>query len=403
VRATAITLVALVVVTAAGAAARPPPPRVLGPRSTTITRPVYRFVARGAVSFRCAFDTKRLHRCGRRYSQRLSFGRHTLRAQALGRDGRRSRTTVVPVRVFRRSPGLPAIPIAATIAVGRGPGAPATGFGAVWVPNSGDGTLVRIDPATNRVVARTPYSPPSRAGDFYDSAAVGHGSVWVSSDQHGLVARIDPATNRVVATIAVHSRPAEVTVTADAVWTAHFLSAAATRIDAATNLATERDVSPASLTGAAGDGSTIWLLSTSPQAVIRLDSGGRELARVDVTPSRAIKRSFLRAWWLAAGEGAIWATHPDYDVVGRIDPSSGRVAVTIPVTLGRLFGVAAGGGSAWAVTDRALLRIDLRTNRVVGAARLPVGGDSGFTGVAAGEGGVWATGYDRGELYRMNG
>jgi hypothetical protein len=63
----------------------------------------------------------------------------------------------------------------------------------------------------------------------------------------------------------------------------------------------------------------------------------------------------------------------------------------------------AGGGSAWAVTDRALLRIEL-TNRVAAAAaRLPVGTDSGFTGVAVGEGAVWATGYDRGELYRVNG
>ena len=65
-------------------------------------------------------------------------------------------------------------------------------------------------------------------------------------------------------------------------------------------------------------------------------------------------------------------------------------------------GVAAGRGSAWAVTDRALLRID-STNRVVAESELPAGSPSGFTGVSVGEGAVWVTGHDRGELYRVDG
>jgi virginiamycin B lyase len=354
------------------------------------------------VGFRCAFDTHRLHRCARRYSQRLRLGRHTLRVQAVGGRARRSRVTVVRVRVLRKAPGLPTIPIAATIAVGREPGAPPTGFGAIWVPNTGDGTLARVDPATNALVTRIRYAPARPAnerGDFYDSAAVGHGSVWVASDQQGTVSRIDPASNQVTATIAVGSRPAEVTATTDAVWAARFLSGTATRIDPATNTRVDRDTS-ASLTGAVGDGSTIWLLVNQPQTVLHLDSAGREIAHADVTPSAPVQRSFLYTWWLAAGEGSIWATHPNQGVVSRIDPATARVVARIPVTLGRLFGVAVGGGSAWAVTDRALGRIDPSTNRVVARTPLPV---SGFTGVTVGEGAVWATGYDRGELYRVNG
>jgi virginiamycin B lyase len=399
----ALAVAALMGITAAGAAGPLPAPKVSGPRTTTNIRPVFRFSGKGAVGFRCAFDRRRLHRCARRYSQRLTLGRHTLRVQAVGGNSRRSRVTLVRVRVLQKAPGLPTIPIVATIAVGREPGAPATGFGAVWVPNTGDGTLARVDPATNTVVARIAYAPPRPAGErgeFYDSATVGHGSVWVSSDEHGLVVRINPLTNSVMTTIHVAARPAEVTATTDAVWVAHFLNGLATRIDPATNVPAEHRVPSAPMTGATGEGSTIWLLVNEPQTVLHLDSAGHEIAHADVTPQAPVRRSFLSTWWLASGEGAIWATHPNQDVVSRIDPATARVVARIPVTIGRLFGVAAGRGAAWAVTDRAVGRIELSTNRVVAKAPLPA---SSFTGVSVGDGAVWATGYDRGELYRING
>ena len=58
------------------AAPRPAAPAVVGPRDTTLERPVYTFRARGAIGFRCAFDTTLLHRCARRYSQALEPGAH---------------------------------------------------------------------------------------------------------------------------------------------------------------------------------------------------------------------------------------------------------------------------------------------------------------------------------------
>jgi streptogramin lyase len=64
--------------------------------------------------------------------------------------------------------------------------------------------------------------------------------------------------------------------------------------------------------------------------------------------------------------------------------------------------VAAGGGSVWAVTDEALVRIDPAANRAVAKAPFARATPIGFTGVALGGGAVWATNYDRGELYRVN-
>jgi DNA-binding beta-propeller fold protein YncE len=57
---------------------------------------------------------------------------------------------------------------------------------AVWVPNSGDGTVSRIDTETNRIVGR-----PLRVGRSADRVAIGFGSVWVTSAADGTLTRIN--------------------------------------------------------------------------------------------------------------------------------------------------------------------------------------------------------------------
>jgi YVTN family beta-propeller protein len=83
--------------------------------------------------------------------------------------------------------------LVATIPVGPSPRFIATGEGAIWALNQGDGSVSRIDPKTNRVVATIEVGVPGGGGDL----AVGEGSVWVSSWDYPL-SRIDPATSRVV-------------------------------------------------------------------------------------------------------------------------------------------------------------------------------------------------------------
>jgi YVTN family beta-propeller protein len=401
----ALGVVATLAVAAGGRGpAAPTAPRITGPRTTISTRPLFRFSATRAARFRCSFDTKELHACAARYSQALKVGAHTLRAQAIGRTGKTSRVTSIRVTVTAPPVQLPALSLAATVGVGRGAGAPAVGAGSVWVPNTADGTLSRVDAATNAVTATIRYGPAGQLGDFYDSAAFAFGSVWVASDEHATVTRIDPATNLVIATIPVAGRPAQITVTADAVWVAHFLQPLATRIDPATNRTTQYTApGGAPLTGAAGDGSTIWLLVNQPQTLLHWDATGHELLHADATPTTRPVRTFLAAWWVAVGEGGVWVTHPNQNVVTRSDPSSGTVTATVPVDQGRLFGVAAGGGAVWVVTDEALVRIDPAAGKLVAKAAFPRASPVGFAGVAVGGGAVWATNYDRGELYRVAG
>src|SRR4029079_4830045 len=66
------------------------------------------------------------------------------------------------------------------------------GEGAVWVQNRTDGSVSRIDPATNRETARVAAKARRRAVVI----SAGGGLVWLSVD--GLpVTRIDPRTNTV--------------------------------------------------------------------------------------------------------------------------------------------------------------------------------------------------------------
>jgi YVTN family beta-propeller protein len=345
------------------------------------------------VRFLRAFDSRRLHRCAARYSQRLAPGHHILRVQAIGRDGRRSRGAAVSIVV------RVALPLAATIRVGRHPGVPVVAGGSVWVPNTGDGTVSRIDPATNAVTGtiRVADASPASADGFLDTAAAGFGSIWIASDYHHAVARIDPASGAVVARIAVAERPLGIAITPNAVWIAHFLSGTLTRIAPATNAVRTFTLPDTRLVGIAALGDELWALGVSPTRAFRVDpADGSPGASVALVPALPPQRSFLGAWWLAPGADAVWATLPNHDAVARI--IIGKVEY-LRIPTGRPFGVAVDRTTAWVATEAALVR--LSGTAVTGVARIPRAGGSGFVSVAAGAGAAWGAGYERGEVYRV--
>ena len=153
--------------------------------------------------------------------------------------------------------------------VGPDPRALAAGAGAIWVANTGDGTVSEVDPATATTIGRPVAiggrptdvaaqagevwvidnfggrlipidpSPPSgtpTAGEPTDTAArprgvaIGFGSVWVSSGEDGTVQRFAQSSAQLQATIAVGEDPADVDIGAAAVWTADEDSSTVSRI-----------------------------------------------------------------------------------------------------------------------------------------------------------------------------
>jgi YVTN family beta-propeller protein len=123
------------------------------------------------------------------------------------------------------------------------------GEGGVWVIGSAD--VVRIDPQTGGIVARIPIAQNATGGPPNPTAiAVGEGAVWVASRRvafssisggqnspvlRGTVSRIDPKTNAVVATIPVGADPFGIAVGEGSVWVANRRGFSISRIDPRTN------------------------------------------------------------------------------------------------------------------------------------------------------------------------
>src|SRR5436309_1697588 len=84
-----------------------------------------------------------------------------------------------------------------TIPVGNDPRAIAVSPGAVWVANSGDDTVQRIDSDTNSPTATI------QVGKHPTALAIGRGAVWVANSGDGTVSRIDAKQGKVVKTIRV--------------------------------------------------------------------------------------------------------------------------------------------------------------------------------------------------------
>jgi DNA-binding SARP family transcriptional activator/DNA-binding beta-propeller fold protein YncE len=95
----------------------------------------------------------------------------------------------------------------------------AAGEGAVWVTSNAASTVTRIDPDTRAKTAEIKVWTDLGRSDVYD-VAVGAGSVWVVNRGEHAVYRIDPRTNRVAARIELPpgAEPRTLAIDGDAVW-----------------------------------------------------------------------------------------------------------------------------------------------------------------------------------------
>jgi len=131
-----------------------------------------------------------------------------------------------------------------------GPDGIAVGPHAVWVANSQDGTVVRIDPVTYTV------SGPIFVGAGPAGIAVTSAAVWVANSLDLTVSRLDPATGRVTATVGVGDGPGAIAAASDGVWVVDQFDATLRRIDPRTNQV-----------------SLIVSVGSSPQAIAAAGSG----------------------------------------------------------------------------------------------------------------------------------
>jgi len=222
-----------------------------------------------------------------------------------------------------------------TITVGSKPCSGLTiGFESLWVPNCGDQTISRVDLKTGKVTATF----PSGIGNTEGYIASGAGSIWMMTDAKGTLARIDPETNKLVAEIIVAPGSYCPVFGEKAVWVTSTDGNLVSRIDPNTNLVVETiPVGKAPRFLAVGEGA-VWTLNQTEGNVTRIDpKTNKVVATIEVgVPGGGGD--------IAAGEGSVWVTSFGFPI-SRIDPASNKVVQQFTGEGGDAIRVAA--GSVW--------------------------------------------------------
>jgi hypothetical protein len=279
----------------------------------------------------------------------------------------------------------------------------AVGPDAVWVLNRnrlpGQDLLVRVDPATDRVVARIPV------GGNAIRVAVGDGSVWVlrSSPERADLVQVGPARNLVVGTHQVWatgdpdgSLAEQLVVAGGSAW--FVAQPGLVRYDLQAN--TARTVLAASryspLSGLAAAGDSIWVGSAGSVLRIRL-SDAAVLAPINLAAKGVVPIDGL-----ATGGGTLWVV--GYGQAVNIDPATGRVVASAELRTDRPAdlqpGLVAADTTVVAARGRtSLYLLDPAANQAQAPVPLP---GTGALGVGAGAGAVWVTDDARGRLLRVD-
>jgi branched-chain amino acid transport system substrate-binding protein len=149
----------------------------------------------------------------------------------------------------------------------------------VWLVGEDFGSVVRIDPKTNRPGQRIEVN-----ASFLADIELGAGSVWASAPDDGVVWRIEPRADPIARTISVGRGAASISFSEGALWVANTLDGTVLRIDSATNSVTNAIPIAGTPLGVAASEGSVWVTlvggTTSgalpSSACGNIESGGRE-------------------------------------------------------------------------------------------------------------------------------
>jgi YVTN family beta-propeller protein len=274
------------------------------------------------------------------------------------------------------------------IIVGRGPDAIAIGQGGVWVANSGDGTVLRIDSSTNKVVGS------AKVGHGPAAIAVGQGGVWVANALDGTVSRLDASTGTVIgAAITVGSHPDAIAVGQGGVWVANYTDDTVSRIDSTTG----------KVIGSTRVGNGPDAIAVGPSAVWVANYADNTVSRIDPTTGKVVRSTKVGNGpdAIAVGQSAVWVANHGDNTVSRIDPRTGAV-IGNPIRVGTApDSIAVGPSAVWVAnaTSNTVSHIDSGTGAVVGDA-VKVGHSP--QAVAVGRGCFWVANHSDNTVSRIN-
>ena len=259
---------------------------------------------------------------------------------------------------------------------------------AIWVASTKPYAVLRIDPATNKIVATVKVS-----GEACSGLAFGFGSIWVPicGEKPELV-RIDGAKNTVSSTLPIAPAAPEggIATSEDSVWMVTDKNGTLNRIDPSTNGVRQRiSIPPGSYNPVFSNG-IVWITGVESSVLTAVDAdSGKVLESVAVG---------LKPRFLAAGGGYIWTLNQGDGTVSRVNERNRKVTATIRVGIPGAGGdIGYGGESVWpTVFGVPLTRVDASTNKVI-RQWVGEGGDS----LRCGFGSIWITDYKKGLLSRI--
>src|ERR1700730_3936538 len=259
---------------------------------------------------------------------------------------------------------------------------------AIWVASTKPYAVLRIDPATNKIVATVKLS-----GEACSGLAFGFGSIWVPicGEKPELV-RIDGAKNTVSSTLPIAPAAPEggIATSEDSVWMVTDKNGTLNRIDPSTNGVRQRISIPHGSYNPVFSNGIVWITGVESSVLTAVDAdSGKVLESVAVG---------LKPRFLAAGGGSIWTLNQGDGTVSRVNERNRKVTATIRVGIPGAGGdIGYGGESVWpTVFGVPLTRVDASTNKVI---RQWVG--EGRDSLRCGFGSIWITDYKKGLLSRI--
>ncbi len=276
------------------------------------------------------------------------------------------------------SPAPPAQPAVKRIPVGGRPDSISAGVGLVWLTDSFAGTFKKINPRSDRLQGLP-------AVGFPTDVSAGEGAAWIALPDRGQVEWV--GVRRPIHVGDVEGFPFQIAAGEGAVWA--MSEKAVEGLDPATG---KPNGPPTQLHGAgsdiaAGEG-WVWV-TRSNRDVVRISPDDGELS-----DSAA---SVPGAFNVAVGESAVWALGAK-GTLTRIDPDSGE-AEGSPVQVPQALDVAAGLGSVWVTAGNGtVLRFDPKTGTQAGK---PIQVGRQPQSIAVGEGAVWVACAGDGSVYRI--
>ncbi|MDP9398314.1 MAG: hypothetical protein M3P96_11080 [Actinomycetota bacterium] len=216
--------------------------------------------------------------------------------------------------------------VALRVRVGERPLRAAWWAGGLWVTVAGDKALVRVDGRTGAVTDRVPV------GGAPDGIVAAFGSLWAVLPAEGLLVRVDPdpALPLVREVLDVGRGSHRVTAGGAALWVSDYTSGTVVRVEPATGLMSDPIRVCLQPQGMLARDGLLWVACTGSGEVVALDERAGSVERHNA-PVRTVAVDGIPESLAPATDGSLWVSLRDGPALALLDPRDDTIRSRWPV------------------------------------------------------------------------